>query len=58
MAQIACHVSTGRSLWGRPVRQGTVLYLALEDDRRRLQNRFFRMFGVEGADDLHLIHLQ
>ncbi len=54
MAQIAYHVSTGRSLWERPVRQGTVLYLALEDDHRRLQNRFFRMFGIEGTDDLHL----
>ncbi len=54
MAQLAYYVSTGRSLWGRPVRQGTVLYLALEDDYQRLQNRFFRMFGVEGTDDLHL----
>jgi len=54
MAQLAYYVSTGRSLWGRSVRQGTVLYLALEDDHRRLQNRFFRMFGVEGTDDLHL----
>ena len=40
-------------------RQGTVLYLALEDDYRRLQERLYRMFGVEGTDTLHLslIHI-
>ena len=32
MGQVAYHVSTGTPLWGFPVRQGTVLYLALEDD--------------------------
>lgn len=31
----------------------TVLYLALEDDYRRLQERLYRMFGVEGTDTLH-----
>ena len=35
MGQIAYHVSTGTPLWGFPVRQGTVLYLALEDDYGR-----------------------
>ena len=29
-----------------------VLYLALEDDYRRLQERLSRMFGVEGTDTL------
>ena len=53
VAQIAYHVSTGRPLWGYTVRQSTVLYLALEDDRRRLQERMFTMFGVEEAGDLH-----
>ena len=46
MAQIAYHVSTGTPLWGFPVRQGTVLYLALEDDFGRLQERLYRMFGT------------
>ena len=46
MAQIAYHVSTGTPLWGFPVRQGTVLYLALEDDYGRLQERLYRMFGT------------
>ncbi len=53
MAQLAYHVSTGQRLWDYEVHQGTVLYLALEDDYRRLQARMFRMFGVEGTDKLH-----
>ncbi len=53
VAQIAHHVSTGQDLWGYKVHQGTVLYLALEDDESRLQRRMFRMFGVEGTSSLH-----
>lgn len=53
MAQIGYHVSTGLELWGSPVHQGAVLYLALEDDHRRLQDRLFRMFGTESADNLY-----
>jgi RecA-family ATPase len=53
MAQLAYHISTGQKLWDYGVRQGTVLYLALEDDYQRLQERMFRMFGVEGTDKLH-----
>ena len=52
MAQLAYHVSTGTPLWNYPVRQGTVLYLALEDDYRRLQSRLYRMFGTESTDNL------
>ena len=52
VAQVAYHVSTGAPLWEHPVRQGGVLYLALEDDKQRLQERMSRMFGVEGTDDL------
>ena len=37
MAQLAYHVSMGIPLWGYAVNRGTVLYLALEDDHRRLQ---------------------
>jgi len=54
MAQLAYHISTGLSLWNYPVRKGTVLYLALEDDYRRLQERLFRMFGTDSAENLHL----
>ena len=53
VAQIAYHISSGRPLWGYQVRQGTVLYLALEDDEGRLQRRMYRMFGVEGANSLY-----
>lgn len=53
MAQLAYHVSTGQKLWDYDVHQGTVLYLALEDDYQRLQERMSRMFGVEGTDNLH-----
>ena len=53
MAQLAYHISTGQKLWNYDVRQGTVLYLALEDDYQRIQGRMFRMFGVEGTDHLY-----
>ena len=53
VALIAYRVSTGTDLWGYRVHGGTVLYLALEDDRKRLQERMARMFGVEGCDNLH-----
>lgn len=52
MAQLAYHISTGTPLWNFPVRKGTALYLALEDDYRRLQERLYRMFGTESADNL------
>ena len=52
MAQLAYHISTGTSLWSYTVRKGTVLYLALEDDYRRLQERLYRMFGTDGAENL------
>ena len=53
MAQLAYHISTGEKLWEYEVHPGTVLYLALEDDYQRLQERMYRMFGVEGTDKLH-----
>lgn len=55
MAQFAYHISTGTPLWGFPVSQGTVLYFALEDDKPRLQDRFYRMFGVGGSDKLYFV---
>lgn len=53
MAQIGYHVSGGKELWGRKVRKGTVLYLALEDDFPRLQSRLYKMFGIEEVDNFH-----
>ena len=54
MMQLAYHISTGAPLWEYPVRQGDVLYLALEDDYRRLQDRLYRMFGTDCTEHLHL----
>ena len=53
MAQLAYHVSTGQRLWGYEVHQGTVLYLALEDDFQRIQSRMFMMYGVADTASLH-----
>ena len=53
MAQLAYTVATGLTLWEYEVHQGTVLYLALEDDYARLQRRLSRMFGVEETDNLY-----
>ena len=52
MAQLAYHISTGTPLWNYPVHKGTVLYLALEDDYRRLQERSYRMFGTAENESL------
>ena len=54
MAQIGYHISKGLPLWGFSVRQGTVLYLALEDDYARLQKRLSQMFGMEGRENFYL----
>lgn len=53
MAQIGYHISKGLPLWGFSVRQGTVLYLALEDDYARLQKRLSQMFGMEGSEKFY-----
>ena len=53
MAQLAYHVSMGIKLWNYEVKKGTVLYLALEDTEKRLQERLFRMYGTDSADNLH-----
>ena len=53
MAQLAYHISTGTPLWNYKVKQATVLYFALEDDYPRLQRRLFKMFGVDGTENLY-----
>ena len=53
MTQLAYHISTGTPLWNYPVRKGTVLYLALEDDYARLQKRLSQMFGMEGSENFY-----
>ncbi len=53
MAQLAYHISTGTKLWNYDVNKGSVLYLALEDDYRRIQKRLYRMFGADSTDNLY-----
>lgn len=53
MAQLAYHVSMGIKLWDYEVKKGTVLYLALEDTEKRLQERLFRMYGTDSAGNLY-----
>ncbi len=53
MAQIGYHVSGGVPLWDYAVHQGTVLYLALEDDFQRLQKRTAKMFDMDNRDNFH-----
>ncbi len=53
MAQLGYHVSMGLLLWGYQVNQGSVLYLALEDDFSRIQKRLSRMFGMESTPNFH-----
>ena len=53
MLQLAYHISTGTKLWEYPVRKGSVLYLALEDNYHRLQERLYRMFGTDNTPNLH-----
>ncbi len=53
MAQLGYHVSMGISLWDYKVNQGSVLYLALEDDFSRLQKRLSKMFGMESTNNFY-----
>ena len=53
MAQLAYHISTGTPLWNYSTRKGTVVFLAFEDDSRCQQERLYRMFGTEGAENLY-----
>lgn len=57
MALLSYHVSNGKSLWNYSAHRGTVLYLALEDNYGRLQDRFSKMFGTDNNDDLHFATL-
>ena len=54
MLQLCYHVSMGLPLWGHPVNRGTVLYLALEDNYARLQQRLFKMFAEEASEHLYI----
>jgi len=40
---LAVMMAKGEPVWGMPTRQGTTLYLCLEDSRLRIQNRLFEI---------------
>lgn len=54
VADLSVRVSKGEPFLNRKTHQGEVLYLALEDDFQRLQQRFYRMFDVNDTENLHL----
>ena len=54
MLQLCYHVSMGLPLWGHPVNRGSVLYLALEDNYPRLQQRLFKMFAEEASEQFYI----
>lgn len=51
--QLAYCVATGKDFWGKPVSQGSVLYLSLEDTKKRLQKRSYQMFDINDTPNLH-----
>ena len=50
--QIGMCVSTGKALWGLPLQQSNVLYLALEDSFERLQRRYAQISDYKGNEHL------
>jgi hypothetical protein len=52
--QLSLAVSYGDSLWGKNVVQGRAVYLALEENQRRLQSRLSQLRAVWGSPDLIL----
>jgi len=56
---IACAVANGGALWQYPATQGEVLYLALEDNHKRLQERLNKVSPVCDIDtptDIHFVY--
>ena len=53
VSQLAFHVAAGTPVWEKAVAKSAVLYLALEDQYARIQQRMYQMFGTEEGADLH-----
>lgn len=47
---LCARIASGKSVWKLVMRSSIVLYLCLEDNRQRIQNRLSEMVGGE-ADD-------
>ena len=55
---IACAVANGGTLWQYPAAQGEVLYLALEDNHKRLQarlNKVSPICDIDATTDIHFV---
>ncbi len=52
--QLSLAVAFGDSLWGKKVKQGPAIYLALEENQRRLQSRLSQLRQSWGSPDLML----
>lgn len=52
-SQLAFSVASGMPFWERAVQKSTALYLALEDQYSRIQQRMYQMFGTEESADLY-----
>lgn len=52
---LCTRIVSGKLVWKFAVRSATVLYLCLEDDRQRIQNRLSEMVGSE-PDDFSSLH--
>ena len=53
---LALQVAKGEPLWNLPTKQGSVLYLALEDSLSRLQDRLNRLTADKKRISLLLVH--
>lgn len=52
---LCTRIASGKTIWKFAVRSSTVLYLCLEDNRQRIQNRLSEMVGSE-PDDFSSLH--
>ena len=55
---MSCAVANGNALWNFSAEQGDVLYLALEDNPKRLQERLTKVSPVcdiDAATDIHFV---
>ena len=49
---LSVRIAQGESIWGMPVKQGSTLYLCLEDSTLRIQNRLFDV-TEDAPDNVH-----
>ena len=55
MLDLCYHVASGIELWGRTVKQGTALYVAREDDFKRIRKRMHLMYGIGSNEKMKFV---